>query len=99
MSEKNMAGADEEKRLPPSKTFKMKAATMRAVRCHRFAALDKSGKPASTPAPIREVIQLEQVTTPKPRNDGVLVSCHYAGIQYPDFLQAQVILKTYHSKT
>lgn len=69
----------------------MKAATMRAVRCHRFAALDKSGKPVSKPSPIRDVIQLEQVATPKPRNDGVLVSCHYAGIQYPDFLQAQVI--------
>lgn len=58
---------------------------MRAVRCHRFAALDKSG----TPLPIREVLSLDDVPTPPLRNDGVLVASSYAGIQYPDFLQAQ----------
>jgi NADPH2:quinone reductase len=68
----------------------MRTATMmRAVRCHRFAALDKSGKPVATPAPIRDVLRLEDVEKPKLRNDGVLVSTHFAGIQYPDFLQAQ----------
>jgi NADPH2:quinone reductase len=67
----------------------MRAATMRAVRCHRFAALDKAGKPVSTPSSIREVLSLDSVPVPKLRNDGVLVSTQYAGIQYPDFLQAQ----------
>ncbi|KAL3783317.1 hypothetical protein ACHAWO_013325 [Cyclotella atomus] len=67
----------------------MKKATMRAVRCHRFAALDTNGKPLSTPLPIRQVLQLDEVEMPKLRNDGVLVSTHFAGIQYPDFLQAQ----------
>lgn len=62
---------------------------MRAVRCHRFAALDASGKPIPTPSPIREVLSLDQVPIPTLRNDGVLVSTHFAGIQYPDFLQAQ----------
>lgn len=65
------------------------AATMRAVRCHRFAALDKSGNPMPTPSPIHEVLRLEEVEVPTLRNDGVLVSTHFAGIQYPDFLQAQ----------
>ena len=62
---------------------------MRAVRCHRFAALDNSGNPVPTPSPIHEVLRLEEVEVPKLRNDGVLVSTHFAGIQYPDFLQAQ----------
>jgi len=62
---------------------------MRAVRCHRFAALDKNDKPLLAPDPIRNVLQLEQVETPKLRNDGVLIETHFAGIQYPDFLQAQ----------
>jgi hypothetical protein len=59
----------------------MKKVTMRAVRCHRFAALDTNGKPLSTPLPIRQVLQLDEVEMPKLRNDGVLVSTHFAGIQ------------------
>lgn len=65
---------------------------MRAVRCHRFAALDKAGKPAPTPSPIRDVLRLEEIASPVLRADDgnkVLISTHYAGIQYPDFLQAQ----------
>ncbi|KAL7540919.1 hypothetical protein ACHAXR_010481 [Thalassiosira sp. AJA248-18] len=70
-------------------------ATMRAVRCNRFAALDKSGKPISTPSPIRDVLRLENVSPAhlRPSSDDdkskVLISTHYAGVQYPDFLQAQ----------
>lgn len=62
---------------------------MRAVRCHRFAAIDQSGKPLPVTSPIREVLQLDKVATPQLRNDGVLISTHFAGIQYPDYLQAQ----------
>lgn len=67
--------------------------TMRAVRCHRFAALDTSGKALSKPSPIRDAFRLEEVPPLSLRSDKdknkVLISTHYAGIQYPDFLQAQ----------
>ena len=60
---------------------------MRAVRCHRFAATSKHI------SPIREVLRLEDLPLPTlhAENDKnkVLISTHYAGIQYPDFLQAQ----------
>ena len=67
---------------------------MRAVRCHRFAALDKSGKPISKPSPIRDVLSLEKIPSPTitaadADKNKVLISTHYAGVQYPDFLQAQ----------
>lgn len=63
--------------------------TMRAVRCHRFAALDKLGKPCS-PSPIRTCLHLdENVPVPSLSPNKVLISTNYAGIQYPDFLQAQ----------
>jgi NADPH2:quinone reductase len=61
---------------------------MRAVRCHRFAALDKLGKPCS-PSPIRSCLQIDEVSLPPLSPNKVLISCHYAGVQYPDFLQAQ----------
>ena len=63
---------------------------MRALRCHRFAALDKSGKPLSPPTRVCDVIRLETLPPP-PALDRhkVLISTHYAGVQYPDFLQAQ----------
>ena len=62
---------------------------MRAVRCHRFAALDKSAKPMTTPSPIRDVLLLDEVPPPTIGSDDkdknkVLISTHYAGIQYPD---------------
>lgn len=62
---------------------------MRAVRCHRFAALDKLGKPCYSPSPIRSCLQIDEVAVPSLKPDKVLISCHYAGVQYPDFLQAQ----------
>ncbi|KAL9188601.1 hypothetical protein ACHAXT_006979 [Thalassiosira profunda] len=68
---------------------------MRAVRCLRFAALDPaSGKPLPAPLPIRSVLRLEKdVPAPslRPREDRdkVLIATHFAGVQYPDFLQAQ----------
>lgn len=79
--------------MRPSPTA-LSNATMRAVQCNRFAALDASGKVASTISPIRDVLSLRDAPSPtlhnseKDRNK-VLISTHYAGIQYPDFLQAQ----------
>jgi len=66
---------------------------MKAVRCHRFAALDKNGKPVPSPSAILDVLHLEEIQPPTLRTDvdknKVLISTHFAGIQYPDFLQAQ----------
>ena len=67
---------------------------MRAVRCHRFAALDRGGKPLPSPSPVRDVLRLERVPRPVLNRDSsedadkVLISTRYAGIQYPDYLQA-----------
>ena len=56
---------------------------MRAVRCHRFAALDKVSS-----SPIRSCLKIDELAVPSLKSDKVLISCHYAGIQYPDYLQA-----------
>mmetsp|Transcript_19431 Transcript_19431/g.55900 ORF Transcript_19431/g.55900 Transcript_19431/m.55900 type:complete len:366 (-) Transcript_19431:74-1171(-) len=67
---------------------------MRAIRCHRFAALDSSGrilKDASSYAPLRSVLTIEK-NIPQPiieHPTDVLILTHYAGVQYPDALQAQ----------
>jgi NADPH2:quinone reductase len=77
---------------------------MRAVRCHRFAAIDAgrggggSGRTLQPPPPaslpIRDVLRLERVPAPVIRRDSavdankVLIRTRYAGIQYPDYLQA-----------
>ena len=66
---------------------------MRAIRCHRFAALDSSGrilKDASAYSPLRSVLAVEHVPRPLiERPNDVLIATHYAGVQYPDALQAQ----------
>lgn len=66
---------------------------MRAVRCHKFAALvTRNNRPgvSETPKPIRSVLSLEDVPRPTMEGpDAVLIQTHYAGVQYPDFLQAQ----------
>ena len=66
---------------------------MRAIRCHRFAALDSSGrilKDASSYAPLRSVLALEEIPQPIIEDPSdVLIQTHYAGVQYPDALQAQ----------
>lgn len=72
---------------------------MRAVRCHRFAAFDKL-QPAvllPKPSPISDVLHLEYIPQPnsihddtiEDADDQVVIQTRYAGIQYPDFLQAQ----------
>ena len=62
---------------------------IRAVRCHRYAGLDKQGKPVSIPDRLRDVLSLDNIPRPDCEDGHVLVSVHYAGIQYPDAMQAQ----------
>ncbi len=62
---------------------------IRAVRCHRFAGLDDDGRPLPTPGPLRDVLSLDEVPEPECEDGHVLVSGNYAGVQYPDALQAQ----------
>ena len=62
---------------------------IQAVRCHRYAGLDKMGKPISTPDPLSEVLRLEEIPAPSCSDGQVLIDTYYAGIQYPDTLQAQ----------
>jgi NADPH2:quinone reductase len=62
---------------------------MKAVRCHRYAGLDADGRPVPTPGPLREVLSLDEIPAPECADGQVLVRTHYAGVQYPDALQAQ----------
>ena len=62
---------------------------IQAVYCHRYAGLDEAGDPRATPEPLRKVLKLESMVAPDCQAGGVLVQVHYAGIQYPDALQAQ----------
>ena len=57
---------------------------MRAVRCHRFAAfsMPKEGeKPQLLKKflPLRSVLSLDEVETPRLSQDHVLIQTHYAG--------------------
>lgn len=65
---------------------------MKAVRCHRFAAFTNDGgnfELRKVIEPIRQVFKLDEVPKPVIEKNQVLIETHYAGIQYPDFLQAQ----------
>ena len=42
-----------------------------------------------TPDPLRDVLSLDEVPAPECGAGSVLVSARYAGVQYPDALQAQ----------
>jgi len=63
--------------------------TMQAVRCHRYAGLDKAGRPVPKPDPLREVLSLDEIPAPVCEPGHVVVRTHFAGVQYPDALQAQ----------
>ncbi len=63
--------------------------TMRAVRCHRYAGLDETGKPVPKPDPLRDVLSLDEIPAPVCQPGHVVVRTHFAGVQYPDALQAQ----------
>lgn len=62
---------------------------MKAVQCHRYAGLDENGKPVSTPDPLADVLKIDEVPQPQCGDGQVLIQVNYAGIQYPDALQAQ----------
>ncbi len=62
---------------------------MKAVRCHRYAALDAAGKTLPTPVPLKEVLSLDEIPRPECGERDVLIEVHYASVQYPDALQAQ----------
>ena len=62
---------------------------MKAVRCHRYAGLDDEGRPVPTPDPLRDVLALDEIPAPECEPGHVLILTHYAGVQYPDALQAQ----------
>lgn len=67
---------------------------MKAVRCLRFAALTAPKKGEKSQLlknflPLRSVLSLDEIETPRLSKDHVLIQTHYAGVQYPDALQAQ----------
>lgn len=62
--------------------------TIRAVRCHRFAATDENARQLESPLAIAEVLSQDEIPAPVCGADQVLIETHYAGIQYPDTLQA-----------
>jgi NADPH2:quinone reductase len=62
---------------------------IKAVRCHRYAGLDKEGRPIATADPLRDVLTLDEIARPECEDGHVLVRTNYAGVQYPDALQAQ----------
>ncbi len=66
---------------------------IKAVRCHRYAGLDKDGKPVPTPGPLKDVLALDEIPRPECEDGHVLVLTNYAGVQYPDALQAQGLYK------
>ena len=63
--------------------------TMKAIRCHRYAGLDEAGRPVPKPDPLRDVLSLDEIPAPVCETGHVLLRTHFAGVQYPDFLQAQ----------
>jgi NADPH2:quinone reductase len=62
---------------------------MHAVRCHSYAGFGEGDEPLADPRPVRSVLSLDEIAAPRCEAGQVLVRVHYAGIQYPDFLQAQ----------
>lgn len=49
-----------------------------------------SFRPRPQPLPVSQVLSLDRIPRPSlPSDNDVLVEVHYAGIQYPDYLQAQ----------
>lgn len=63
--------------------------TIKAVRCHRYAAFNAEGELLSTPDPLRDVLALDEIPRPECEDGSVLIEVYYAGVQYPDALQAQ----------
>lgn len=64
------------------------AEMMRAAVVERFSALGEDGKPKEKPDPLRDVLALAEVERPACGDGEVLIEVCYAGVQYPDALQA-----------
>lgn len=62
---------------------------MKAVRCHRFSGTDENGRPLPQPGPLRDVLSMDEIERPECAPGQVLIETHFAGLQYPDALQAQ----------
>ena len=62
---------------------------IKAARVHRYSGLDENGKPLATPGPLRDVISMDEIDAPECGDGQVLIAANYAGVQYPDALQAQ----------
>ena len=62
---------------------------IKALRVHRYSGLDPDGKPLAVPGPLSEVIAIDQIDAPQCTDGHVLIAANYAGVQYPDALQAQ----------
>ena len=62
---------------------------VKAVRCRRFAGLDDEGNVLDSPVPLSQVLELVVVPMPSCRDRDVLIKTEFAGVQYPDALQAQ----------
>jgi NADPH2:quinone reductase len=60
-----------------------------ALRVHRYAGLSADGKPLESPGPLSEVISIDEIDRPRCTEGHVLIAANYAGVQYPDALQAQ----------
>jgi NADPH:quinone reductase len=68
--------------------------TIRAVRCHQFAEVENQNgnwiRRLSRPKRLKDVLSLDTIHCPQLSNSNqVLVQVHFAGIQYPDALQAR----------
>jgi len=62
---------------------------MKAARVHRYSGLDENGKPLATPGPLSDVMSIDDIDAPTCKDGHVLIAANYAGVQYPDALQAQ----------
>lgn len=62
---------------------------IKAVQVHRYSGLGEDGKPVETPDPLSDVISIDEIDAPLCNDGCVLISSNYAGVQYPDALQAQ----------
>lgn len=62
---------------------------IKAIRVHRFSGIDQEGKPLAVPGPLAGVISIDEIDAPRCGPGQALISANYAGVQYPDALQAQ----------
>ena len=71
---------------------------IRAVQCHEFASVQQAQgesrptkfRPRPQPKPLRDVLTCDWIAKPRLSDPhAVLIQVYYAGVQYPDALQAQ----------